>query len=90
VQTYTLSEVVSEISETEIDLMKVDIEGSEYEVLYSSPPKLLQKIKRIYVECHEVENSPPTYNLQHMKSFLEELGYHVEIAKGESILYATR
>ena len=37
-----------------VDLMKMDIEGSEWEVLLSTEPSVLRRIKHIQLEYHEV------------------------------------
>ena len=38
----------------DLDLLKMDIEGSEWEVLLSTPPEVLFRIRHIQLEYHEV------------------------------------
>src|SRR5437899_1892859 len=38
----------------DLDLLKMDIEGSEWEVLLSTPPEVLARIRHIQLEYHEV------------------------------------
>ena len=38
----------------DLDLLKMDIEGSEWEVLLSTPPDVLARIRHIQLEYHEV------------------------------------
>jgi FkbM family methyltransferase len=52
----TLEHFVREEGLTAIDLLKMDIEGSEYDVLLNTPPEVLRRCRRISVEYHR----PPT------------------------------
>lgn len=51
IETTTLENIVSEISE-DIDVLKMDIEGGEYEALLATPIEVLAKIKYITMEFH--------------------------------------
>ncbi|RLG13733.1 hypothetical protein DRN69_05115 [Candidatus Pacearchaeota archaeon] len=44
------------------DVLKVDIEGAEYEVFYNSPTKIVRKIDNICMECHDLSNIKENYN----------------------------
>jgi FkbM family methyltransferase len=57
-----------------VDLMKMDIEGSEYEVLLSTPPKVLSRINRIALEYHG--DSAP-YSRQQLFGHLGQAGFAV-------------
>ena len=37
-----------------VDLLKIDVEGAEYDVFQSAPPELLRRIRRIVMEYHPV------------------------------------
>jgi len=52
VEARTLEELLREHAPDRIDLLKMDIEGSEYEVLLSTSPNVLRKIRRIALEYH--------------------------------------
>jgi len=52
VRTTTLTSLLGQI-DAPVDLLKMDIEGSEYDVLLSTPVAALQPIGRITVEFHE-------------------------------------
>jgi FkbM family methyltransferase len=52
VQSKTLAAILEEYSLPQVDLLKMDIEGSEYEVLLSTPPAVLKRIRRISLEYH--------------------------------------
>jgi hypothetical protein len=49
----TLGDVLEAASVEEVDLMKMNIHGSEYEVLLGTPPSVMRRIRRIAVQYHE-------------------------------------
>jgi len=53
VETWTLSDLIARIPEQHIDLLKMDIEGSEYPVLMSAGADQLARVGRISLEYHE-------------------------------------
>ncbi|CAN5312595.1 FkbM family methyltransferase [soil metagenome] len=61
----------------ECDLLKLDCEGSEYEILYASSTETLGKIKRIVGEYHNLDSEKK--NGESMRKFLEENGYQIDI-----------
>jgi FkbM family methyltransferase len=54
VPSITLPELMERRRLEQIDLLKMDIEGSEWEVLLSTPASVLRRIRRIQFEYHEV------------------------------------
>jgi FkbM family methyltransferase len=56
-------------------LMKIDVEGSEYKILYATPKQTLQKIENILMEVHKVPGESP----QELKKFLEKNNFNVEL-----------
>ncbi len=60
-----------------IDLLKIDIEGGEYEVLLNTDENLFDKINNIIVECHFFEQD---YQVKYNKLLdkLRKVGYTVE------------
>jgi FkbM family methyltransferase len=58
-----------------VDLVKLDCEGSEYEILYRCSPQCLARIRRMAVEVHE--GTLPNHNLRSMASFLKNQGFSV-------------
>lgn len=54
VPSITLAELMARHQLPKIDLLKMDIEGSEWEVLLSTPASVLQRIRRMQFEFHEV------------------------------------
>ena len=50
----TLEAALEDFGIDYLDLLKMDIEGSEYETLLATPPSVLRRIKKINLEYHEV------------------------------------
>lgn len=50
----TLADAMERYGIDELDMLKMDIEGGEYEVLLATPHEALRRIRRIQVEYHEV------------------------------------
>lgn len=72
VQTITLDEILKDY--TEISLLKIDIEGSEFEVLLNTSAENLQKINKIVGELH-YENESLRDKL---RDYLESVGFEFE------------
>jgi FkbM family methyltransferase len=53
VQTVTLQQLIDEYGE--IDLLKIDIEGAEYDIIMQADPKLFNNVNNIFLECHFFE-----------------------------------
>lgn len=80
VRTISLKDIVGNI---DCDLLKVDIEGSEYELILKAEKETLDKIHRIVMEVHGSEDT----NIS-LKRFLENLGFKVRLLMPH--LYAER
>jgi FkbM family methyltransferase len=70
----TLETVLDENDLDRVDLLKIDIEGSEYEVLLSTPPSALARISRIAMEYH-ADGGP--YSKQQLFEHLRGAGFTV-------------
>jgi len=60
------------------DLVKIDVEGMEYEILYGAGPELLARVQRIYGEYHASESKRPDHCIEALADFLAEQGFAVE------------
>jgi FkbM family methyltransferase len=56
VQCVTLADCIERTGTSELDLLKMDIEGSEWEVLLSTPPDVLSRIRYVQLEYHQVHS----------------------------------
>jgi len=77
VETITLSEIMSSYNFTNFDLIKIDIEGAEYEVIYNAPKDVLRSISFVTMEAHEIDEEKN--NPQHLKKFLEANEFAVNL-----------
>ena len=68
------------------DLLKLDAEGSEYEILYNLPSQYFNRIKRIYMEYHDIDSKDRNHKT--LVKFLKAKKYSVEYDAG--LLYAIR
>jgi FkbM family methyltransferase len=66
-----------------VDLIKMDIEGSEYEVLYGLSDELYKCIDRIVLEIHEISGQ----SREKLKSFLQAKGFRVVQSKTHDRVY---
>jgi FkbM family methyltransferase len=84
VECITLGDIFDQFALEKIDYLKMDCEGSEYEILENAKSSL-DKIRRISMETHTI----PGRNAHHLKKLLSEYGFGVRLF-GDSRLYATR
>jgi FkbM family methyltransferase len=60
------------------DLLKMDVEGSEYEILYSASDATLARIERIHGEYHNVRPEDPGTRIQNLAAYLESKDFIFE------------
>jgi len=65
-----------------IDLLKLDIEGAEYEVIFNLKDDILDRVKYLAIECHEIEG----YSISNMSSYLEDKGFRCQLPYGAETL----
>jgi len=76
------------------NVLKLDCEGAEYDILFSSE-KMLGKIDKIILEYHDPEhfNLPEDYSIGRLVSYLKKNGFEVTFDKDrnyQGILYAEK
>lgn len=94
VKTTSLEQIFKEQQLEKVDLLKIDIEGSEYEVLHSST-ELLARIQSIHGEYHDVNPEDPRTRIDHFTKFLDDNGYSVLVEPhlkhpNKGMFFATR
>lgn len=87
VKALSLRDLFSTYNIVHCDLLKCDIEGGEYENLYTLTDDLFQRIDRIYLEFHHLTDKP-NHNPIALTKFLTTKGYTVR--QYFTYLYATR
>ena len=79
VPSVTLNQIFEEHSIDRCDLLKLDIEGMEYEVLHAVDEDVMSRIRRIHGEYHNVEPDNAITRIDHYASFLESKGFVVDV-----------
>lgn len=82
VETISLKDLVGN---ERCDLLKLDIEGAEYEVLYNADIEILARIQRIVMEAHDVGQGK---NASSAERFLLDKGF--DVTREGRHLWATR
>jgi FkbM family methyltransferase len=79
----TLPAFLERVPEKKIDLFKMDIEGSEYEVLMNTPGNCLSRISRLVVEYHRPA-AGARYTTRDLIGHLEEAGFKLRRSTGKN------
>lgn len=74
----SLDSVVSQYNLPMIDLVKIDCQGSEYEILYGASADTLGRIRSMVIECEEFPQRPD-WSTTALASFLEARGFTVSV-----------
>jgi len=82
----SLAEIINGNQLKQIDLLKVDCEGSEYPIIYETPRELWARVKRLTIEVHNLDNDKR--NADYLGKFLAEQGFEVVSAPAHSNCYA--
>ena len=81
----SLDEIIADNGLERLDLLKIDCQGSEYEILYGTAAKTFDRIRAMVVEC-EVFDAPAHWSIAALEAHLRQLGY--ETTRRGNILYA--
>ena len=90
VSTVNLEQIFDEHNLDNCDLLKLDCEGSEYEILFNTNPEILKKIKKICMEYHEIPELD--YTEEKLTSFLKSNNFKVtskKLSQTTGLLFAT-
>jgi FkbM family methyltransferase len=75
-----------------IHLLKLDCEGSEYDILYDANPQVLAMVQALIVETHFVDTD--TRNFEAMQTFLNAAGFRIlnthDVGDGLHLTWAVR
>jgi FkbM family methyltransferase len=77
------------VSQGRIDLLKVDIEGMEFEALFACLPADLDRVERIVLECHD-EKIDCGHTVSDLIAFIEKHKFATQFFPGRHILAAWR
>ena len=74
VDTVSLSRVLEQFGEHQVDLIKCDCEGGEYTIIEQLTPAIAARIRNLSIEVHDLDSS---HNLQTISAKLSSLGYQL-------------
>jgi FkbM family methyltransferase len=83
----SLADLLKEYRLDRVDLLKMDCEGSEYDILYGCPTRIFKFLHAIVLECHAC--SGENRNPEALGRFLESRGYATRHG-GRGVLWAWR
>lgn len=69
----TLTDIIQQNNLQKIDLLKLDCEGSEYDILYHTAPELIKRINRMVIEVHDLDKAQN--NVSAFNQYIQSLGY---------------
>ena len=75
----TLAAVFADYAITRCALLKMDVEGGEYDILYATPADVLGRIERIAGEYHNVRPDDPRAQMAALAAHLNQHGFDVEL-----------
>jgi FkbM family methyltransferase len=75
----SLDEVFARNAVEACDLLKIDVEGSEYAILHGAGAATLARVARIHGEYHDVAPDDPRTRIDAFANFLRTRGYAVEV-----------
>jgi FkbM family methyltransferase len=77
IQSTTLKDIFEENKLDKINFLKIDTEGSEFDIILNAPKILLEKIDKMIIEYHDWFSSG--LNHYDIKNYLEYCGFEVSI-----------
>jgi FkbM family methyltransferase len=71
----TLDQLFEDCGVEHCDLLKLDVEGAEYEILHATSDETFAKIDRIHAEYHDVGEEDPSTRIDAFLEFLRSKGF---------------
>ncbi|GIW71114.1 MAG: hypothetical protein KatS3mg102_0656 [Planctomycetota bacterium] len=95
VQAISLDELFAEHQIERCDLLKLDIEGAEYEVIYGASERTLARVARLAAEYHDPRPDDPAARGRALADYLHQHGFAVRLVprprhRNKGRLYAVR
>jgi FkbM family methyltransferase len=78
----TLLEILDSNGLTQVDLLKMDCEGAEYEILYRAPHACFDRIREIRMEYHNLPAE--RCNVTELMGFLRERKYDITLVSADA------
>lgn len=82
----TLTDIIQKNNLQSVDLLKMDCEGSEYDIIYQTAPALIRRIKKMMIEVHDLDSD--RNNITAFDQYVQALGYTTHYSPINSFCYA--
>lgn len=82
----TLTDIFEQNAIDRIDILKMDCEGSEYDIIYHTDPAYIRRIDRMLVEVHDIDGEQ--CNIRYFSQYLEQLGFALQYEPINEFCYA--
>jgi FkbM family methyltransferase len=69
----SLTHIIEENNLISIDVLKIDCEGSEFDIIYNTPAELIKRATLIAVEVHDMDKNKN--NIAYFDRYLQSMGY---------------
>ena len=81
VESITLEEIFKKYNINKLKLLKIDCEGSEYEILYNADTNLLKNIENLRGEFHENKNLTGEYDIDKLCEYVSKYIKNYKVTK---------
>jgi len=79
VQAITFADIIADHAISQIDFLKIDVEGAEFDILFANPDETLGKTRKIVIEFHEFEGDKRSH--LDLVNLLDSQGFKVVVEK---------
>ena len=81
IESITLEDIIKKYKIDKIDLLKIDCEGSEYEILYNTREDILKNIDCLVGEFHENKDITDEYDIDKLCEYIEKYIKNYNVTK---------
>lgn len=82
----SLTDIIQNNDLQSIDFLKMDCEGSEYDIMYHTDRALIRRIKKMMIEVHDLDKD--RNNISAFNQYVQALGYKTRYSPINSFCYA--
>ena len=90
VDAITLEEAINLTGHSTINLVKIDIEGAEFEIIENLKPELAERIDSFLIEYHDFYFDNGDHKVDSLDDKLKELGFTTYRVPNSKVIYASR
>ncbi len=80
VPSISFSRILNDNKIDQIDFLKLDCEGSEFDIIYNTDATLVRRVKKMMVEVHDVEGDSKN-NVTYFNSHLQSIGFETKFER---------